>query len=82
MSRGWILLLPLALAACGKKEDLRPLPGAELPQKPATARAQPTIGDLLQPGPEARPERDGQLLKRSEPRTADPFDLPPPPLKD
>lgn len=74
-----LVILALLAAGCGKREDLRPLPGMSLPQKPATSPTQPTIGDLLEPQAEARPERDGQILKRSEPRTADPFDLPPAP---
>lgn len=77
MRRIAILLIPLALAACGKREDLRPAPGASMPQKPATARQAPTIGELLTPGPEARPERNTEPVRRSQERPQDPFDLPP-----
>ena len=35
-------LLALALAACGKAEELRPAAGRALPVKPAAARVAPT----------------------------------------
>lgn len=71
------ILALLALAACGKQEDLKPLPGHSLPQKPATAKAAPTTDELLTPGAEARPERNMEQIRRSEERKDDPFDLPP-----
>ncbi len=42
------------------------------------ARTTPTADELLTPPPYARPERIDELMKRSQPREADPFDLPPP----
>ena len=42
------------------------------------ARTTPTADELLTPPPYARPERVDELVKRSQPREADPFDLPPP----
>lgn len=71
------IALLLALAACGKREDLRPADGAAMPPKPAMARDVPTTDELLTPGPEARPERSSEQVKRSQPRPEDPFDLPP-----
>ncbi len=73
-----ILLATVALTACGKKEDLRPAAGHSLPQKPAMAREVPTTDELLTPGPEARPERNIEQIRRSQERKDDPFDLPPP----
>ena len=70
--------LLLALAGCGRVGDLKPPPGAALPVRPAMARATPTADDLLTPPPYARPDRIDELMKRSEPRRPDPFDLPPP----
>jgi hypothetical protein len=42
------------------------------------ARATPTAKDLLTPPPQAKPDRVDEIIKRSLPRRADPFDLPPP----
>jgi len=68
----------LALAACGKRDALRPEAGHSLPPKPATAAAQPTVDQLLTPSPETRPNRSDDVLRRSEERPDDRFDLPPP----
>ena len=68
----------LALAACGKAEELRPAAGRALPVKPAAARVAPTADALLALPVQARPERIDEPLRRSERREADPFDLPPP----
>ena len=66
------------LAGCGKMGDLKPAAGQSLPVKPLLARTTPTPDDLLTPPPYAKPERVDELMKKSEPRSADPFDLPPP----
>jgi predicted small lipoprotein YifL len=71
------ILALLALAACGKKEALKPPAGYNLPPKPATAAKAPTTDEMLTPGPEARPERSIEQIRRSEERKDDPFDLPP-----
>jgi hypothetical protein len=42
------------------------------------ARATPTFDELLTPPTQARPTRIDELVTRSKPRPADPFDLPPP----
>ena len=68
----------LALAGCGSVSDLRPAAGKSLPVKPLMARAVPTAEDLLTHPTYARPTRIDELMKRSEPRVSDPFDLPPP----
>ena len=68
----------LALAACGKRDALRPPEGHSLPPKPATAAAKPTVDELLTPPPETRPNRSDDVLRRSEERPDDRFDLPPP----
>lgn len=67
-----------ALASCGRQAELKPAPGHALPVKPLMARATPTVEDLLTPPPYARPDRVDELVKRSQPRPQDPFDLPPP----
>jgi hypothetical protein len=65
-------------AACGQQAELKPAPGHSLPVKPLLAKATPTAEQLLTPPPNARPERVDELVKRSQPRRADRFDLPPP----
>jgi hypothetical protein len=70
--------LVLALGACGRAGDLRPPPGQPLPVKPKLAASTPTPEELLTPPPIARPVRVDEILRRSEPRRADRFDLPPP----
>lgn len=80
MKAARILLLVAfgTLAACGRQADLKPAPGHPMPVKPLMARSAPTIEELLTPPPNAHPERVDELQKKSEPRRADPFDLPPP----
>ena len=79
MNRSLIILAAsLAIAACGRVAPLQPAPGEGLPIKPAMAQKTPDADDLLTPPPIARPERIDELMKRSQPRQADRFDLPPP----
>ena len=66
------------LAGCGSMQDLKPRPGEPLPVKPLMARTTPTPPQLLTAPTYARPDRVDELVKRSQPRRADPFDLPPP----
>ena len=72
-----LLLMPLALASCGDIAPLRPAPGQALPVKPLMARTTPAAEELLTPPTYARPERIDELMRRSTPRRADRFDLPP-----
>ena len=76
--RTGFVLIALALAACGSREQLRPEPGESLPPKPAAAETVPTPEELMTPSTQARPERSDELLRRSEQRQDDRFDLPPP----
>lgn len=73
-----LILVALSATACGRRQSLQPAPGQTLPPKPALARTQPTVDQLLTPEPLARPERSEELLRRSEEREDDRFDLPPP----
>lgn len=73
-----LLLVSLgALGSCGRVADLEPAPGHALPVKPLMARTTPTAKDLLTLPPYAAPDRVDELVKRSQPRESDPFDLPP-----
>ena len=78
MKRIALLMALAGLGSCGRVTDLKPARGQTLPVKPAMARATPTAKDLLTPPTYARPDRVDELIKRSEPRRADPFDLPSP----
>lgn len=73
-----ILGLLLALVACGKAEVLKPAPGMTPPPKPATMLVAPTTDQLIAPSSQAEPMRVDELLKTSEDRQDDRFDLPPP----
>jgi hypothetical protein len=68
----------LLLASCGDRQTLRPAPGESMPVAPAMASTAPSAAELLEAPPIARPERVNELLKRSEERREDRFDLPPP----
>ena len=78
ISRVLTLAVLAAVAGCGRVADLQPAPGKSLPVKPMMARTTPTSRQLLDVPPYAKPERVDELMKRSEPRRHDPFDLPPP----
>ncbi len=71
-------VLVLTLAACGSAGSLKPPEGRPLPVKPAMAQVTPTADDLLTKPAFAAPERIDELMKKSMPRRADRFDLPPP----
>ena len=66
------------ISACGQMSPLQPAPGQQLPVKPLLANATPTAEQLLTPPTNARPARVDELIRRSEPRKPDRFDLPPP----
>jgi len=68
----------LALGACGAAKDLQPAPGEPLPVAPYGARATPTPSQLVTPTTQQRPQRSDELLKSSQARRSDEFDLPPP----
>jgi len=78
MTRRLLILVPLLVSGCAKVAPLEPAPGKHLPVKPAMAATTPTAEDLLQLRADAAPQRVDELLKKSAPRRADRFDLPPP----
>jgi hypothetical protein len=77
-SRLLLLTAVLGMAGCGRVADLKPAAGKSLPVKPLMARARPSAQDLLTVPTYAKPQRVDELVTRSQPRPADPFDLPPP----
>jgi hypothetical protein len=69
--------LILALSACGGRQVLKPQQGASLPPKPEFAATVPTPDALMTADDQARPQRNDELLLKSEKRRDDKFDLPP-----
>lgn len=67
----------LFLAACGGREELQPAAGQKLPPKPYAVEATPAPSELMKPEAQARPRRSDELLRQSEQRREDRFDLPP-----
>ena len=69
--------LGLSLVACGKVGDLEPRTGTAMPPKAYGQKTEQTAEVLTTPSVQARPGRTDELLKRSERREDDPFDVPP-----
>ena len=72
-----VFLCLFLLAGCGGKKELTPAAGESMPPKPYVAEATPTPSELMTPSVQARPQRSDELLKQSEERRNDRFDLPP-----
>jgi hypothetical protein len=75
--RALLLFAAVPLAACGSTQTLKPATGQAMPVTPYGAPQQPTVADLLTPSVQARPQRTGEVLRSSQERDRDPFDLPP-----
>jgi len=67
----------LTLGGCGAANELRPTSTQKQLATPYGARATPTATQLLTPSSQDRPERSDELLKKSDTRRGDEFDLPP-----
>ncbi|HET9814109.1 MAG TPA: hypothetical protein VFP57_10705 [Sphingomicrobium sp.] len=76
-ARFTVIVVLALLGGCGSVAELKPPPGQPLPVKPLMARATPTPDELLTAPSYARPNRVDELIKKSEPREPDPFDLAP-----
>ena len=72
-----VVVLIAALCGCGRMAPLTPAQGEPLPVKPLMAQTTPTAEDLLTRPTYADPQRVDELIKRSQPRSVDRFDLPP-----
>ena len=72
-----LMLAPLALGGCGAATDLQPEAGKALPVAAYGATKPATATQLITPPSQSRPERSDELLKSSEERRSDEFDLPP-----
>jgi predicted small lipoprotein YifL len=71
------IALIAALAACGKVGPLEPKMGQAPPAKAYGQTEVPNSEKLVIASEQARPGRSDELMRRSERRTDDPFDLPP-----
>ncbi|WP_439534124.1 hypothetical protein [Polymorphobacter sp.] len=78
MTRAIALVVLLALSACGKQGELRPVPPQTLPQKPADALLPMTPEQMLVLPPQAIPRRVDDPQSNSQDRPDDRFNLPPP----
>jgi hypothetical protein len=77
VKRVLLLGVLLTLVGCGAARDLKPVAGKALPVAPYGATATPTPAQLLTPSTQARPNRSDELLRSSEERQGNEFDLPP-----
>ena len=77
MKRVLTIGLVVVLSSCGAARDLKPAAGKSLPIAPYGASATPTPTQLLTPSSQARPNRSDELLRSSEERPGNEFDLPP-----
>jgi hypothetical protein len=73
-----VLGVALLLGGCGSAAGLKLPRGEALPVAPIGARTPPTAAELLAPTTQQRPARSDELLRRSDERRSDDFDLPPP----
>lgn len=73
-----LLGMTVLLAACGSRGEIMPPVGQNM-APPGYGEPRPPTGDeLLTPSTQALPDRNDELLRRSEKRQEDKFDLPPP----
>ena len=72
-----VLVASALLCSCGQVAALRPAQGEPLLVKPLMAQTTPSAEQLLSPPTYADPARVDELIKRSQPRPVDRFDLPP-----
>ena len=70
-------LLALTLTGCGKVGDLQPKTGQAMPAKAYGQSEIPGAEELSTPSVQTRPGRSDELMRRSERRRDDPFDLAP-----
>lgn len=71
------IFLLIALAGCGKVGPLEPKAGQTPPDKVYGQTDVPDSSALITASEQARPGRSDELMRRSERRSDDPFDLPP-----
>ena len=73
----FIIGVAMCVAGCGKVGDLEPRTGNSMPPQAYGQTTDQTAKLLTTPSVQARPGRTDELLKRSDRREDDPFDIPP-----
>jgi hypothetical protein len=73
----FIIGVALCVAGCGKVGDLEPRTGNSMPPQAYGQTTEQTAKILTTPSVQARSARTDELLKRSDRREDDPFDIPP-----
>lgn len=73
----FIIGIAMCVVGCGKVGDLEPRTGNSLPPQAYGQTITQTAKVLTSPSVQARPGRTDELLKRSDRREDDPFDVPP-----
>jgi hypothetical protein len=77
MKKAMMLGMALLISGCGKVGPLEPVPGQAPPAKAYGSAEVAGSEQLVTPSEQARPGRSDELMRRSERRIDDPFDLPP-----
>jgi predicted small lipoprotein YifL len=72
-----VVVLLVTMAGCGKVGPLEPKLGQAPPDKVYGQMQVPDSTALMTSSEQARPGRSDELMRRSERRSDDPFDLPP-----
>ncbi len=67
----------LLVAACGQSGQLVRNPASPGPAVPTGEARAPTAAEQTTPNAQSRPRRSDEVLKQSQEREADEFDLPP-----
>jgi hypothetical protein len=73
----FIIGVAMCVAGCGKVGYLEPRTGNSMPPQAYGQTTDQTAKLLTTPSVQARPGRTDELLKRSDRREDDPFDIPP-----
>jgi predicted small lipoprotein YifL len=77
MAKFALIFTVVTLAACGKVGPLQPKAGQAPPAKAIGQTEVPSADALMTASEQSRPGRSDELMRRSERRVDDPFDLPP-----
>ncbi len=67
----------LAVSGCGRVAEFAYDASRRAPPQPVGSTEAMTPQKLIEPGPQARPQRSDEVLRKSEERRSDEFDLPP-----
>jgi|CXWL01.1.fsa_nt_gi hypothetical protein len=70
-------IITLSVSGCGQSGDLVRSAGEAGPSIPAGEPAPPTAEQQTTASTQARPQRSDEVLRRSEERQSDEYDLPP-----